>query len=125
VKTKKISDLTPEDFPALATVSTGDSVTLYYAGDSLPTTPGAVAGQCPEKVSMRQARLALLGAGLLPAVEAALNALPEPQKTQAAIVWEYSAEVQRHFGLVKDMAAVLGMTEEQLDDLFNAAAAIP
>jgi hypothetical protein len=71
---------------------------------------------------MRQARLALLGAGLLAGVEAAINALPSPQKEAARIQWEYSQEVQRHHGLVSSLAPTLGMTEAQIDSLFVEAA---
>lgn len=78
--------------------------------------------QVPPSVTMRQARLALLGAGKLAAVTAALNALPEPQKTAAMITWEYSGEVFRNNGLVPQMAASLGMTDAQIDALFIAAA---
>lgn len=73
---------------------------------------------------MRQARLALLGAGKLAAVEAAIEALPEPQKTAAKITWEYSQEVQRSNGLVPSMAAALGLTDAQIDALFVAAKAL-
>lgn len=76
----------------------------------------------PESVTMRQARLALLGAGKLAAVTAAINALAEPQKSAALITWEYSGEVQRNNGLVPQMAGALGMTEAQIDALFIAAA---
>lgn len=78
----------------------------------------------PEAVSMRQARLALLGAGLLSQVDAAIASLPSPQKEAAAIEWEYAQEVQRHNGLVPAMAQALGMTEAQLDDLFMQAATL-
>lgn len=77
------------------------------------------------KVTMRQARLALLGAGKLPAVNAAIAAMQGAQGEAARIEWEYSQEVQRDRGLVIQMGASLGMTEEQLDALFTAAAAIP
>lgn len=85
-----------------------------------PGTPSAV----PSAVTMRQARLALAGAGKLAAVESAIAALPEPQKTAAQIEWEYSNEVQRHNGFVSQLAPALGMTEEQLDALFIQAAAL-
>jgi len=78
----------------------------------------------PRSVTMRQARLALLGAGKLAAVEAAIAALPEPAKTAALIEWEYSNEVQRHNGFVSQLAPLLGMTEAQLDALFIQAAAL-
>lgn len=85
-----------------------------------PEPPPAV----PAAVTMRQARLALLGAGLLGAVESAINALPSPQKEAARIEWEYSQEVQRHNGFVSVLAPSLGLTEAQTDALFIAAAAL-
>lgn len=78
----------------------------------------------PAAVTMRQARLALLGAGLLDDVEAAIAALPSQQKEAARIEWEYSQEVQRHNGFVSVLAPALGMTDEQTDALFLAAAAL-
>ena len=78
----------------------------------------------PQSVTMRQARLALLSAGLLDGVEAAIAALPSPQKEAARIEWEYSQEVQRHNGFVSVLAPALGMTDGQTDALFLAAAAL-
>ena len=77
------------------------------------------------KVTMRQARLALLGAGKLPAVNAAIAAMQGAQGEAARIEWEYSQEVQRDRGLVSALGSQLGMTEQELDALFTAAAAIP
>jgi hypothetical protein len=82
------------------------------------------ASPVPSSVTMRQARLALLGAGKLAAVESAIAALPEPAKTAALIEWEYSNEVQRHNGFVSQLAPALGMTEAQLDALFVQAASL-
>lgn len=78
----------------------------------------------PQSVTMRQARLALLGAGLLPLVDAAIAAMTEPDRTAAQITWEFAATVDRGFGMVPQLAAALGMTETQIDDLFIAAAAL-
>lgn len=78
----------------------------------------------PASVTMRQARLALLGAGLLDDVETAIAALPSPQKEAAKIEWEYSQEVQRHNGFVSVLAPMLGMTAEQTDALFIGAATL-
>ena len=77
------------------------------------------------KVTMRQARLALLGAGKLPAVNAAIAAMQGAQGEAARIEWEYSQEVQRDRGLVTALGSQMGMTEKELDALFTAAAAIP
>lgn len=81
------------------------------------TLPQAV----PELVTMRQARRALLGAGLLSSVDAAIAALPEPQKSEAVIEWEYASEVWRNKVFVTTLAEGLGLTSAQLDDLFIAA----
>ena len=78
----------------------------------------------PSEVTMRQARLALLGAGKLAMVDAAIDALPEPQRSAARIEWEYSSAVQRHNGFVAALGPALGMTPEQIDALFVAAAAL-
>ncbi len=75
----------------------------------------------PPSVTMRQARLALLGAGLLDDIDAAINALPSPQKEAARIEWEYSQEVLRHNGFVSVLAPLLGLTEAQTDALFLVA----
>lgn len=75
----------------------------------------------PSSVTMRQARLTLLGAGLLASVDAAIASLPSPQKEAARIEWEYAAEVQRSSGLVPMMAAALGLDDAVLDALFIEA----
>ena len=63
----------------------------------------------PRAVTMRQARLALLGAGKLAAVDAAINGMAEPTKSAARIEWEYSGEVQRHNGFVAALGPALGL----------------
>ena len=87
----------------------------------LPDVPTPSVVQVPAAVTMRQARLALLGAGLLDDIDAAINALPSQQKEAARIEWEYSAEVQRHNGFVSVLAPLLGLTDAQTDALFVAA----
>jgi len=76
----------------------------------------------PQSVTMRQARLALHAAGLLTSVDAAIAAMDEPDKTAASITWEFAQTVDRGFGMAPQLAAALGMTETQIDDLFIAAA---
>lgn len=74
----------------------------------------------PKTVTMRQARLALLQSGLLDAVESAVTGAGKA----AQIEWEYSSEVHRDKALVKALTPALGLTEEQLDDLFALAASL-
>ena len=79
----------------------------------------------PSRVTMRQARLALLGVGLLDAVEPALAAIPDPvQRRAAEITWEYSAEVQRNNSLIAALGAGLGLNEQAIDQLFITAATL-
>jgi hypothetical protein len=74
-------------------------------------------------VTMRQARLALLGAGLLDDVDAAIAAIPdETQRRAAQIEWEYAAVVERNNVLVQQLAPAFGMTEQQVDEFFATAA---
>lgn len=76
-------------------------------------------------VTMRQARLALLGAGLLDDVNAAIAAIPDPTQRKAAeIEWEYAQTVDRDSSFTQQLAAGLGLTSEQLDALFTQAAAL-
>ena len=82
---------------------------------------GALSIPSPQVVTMRQARLALLGAGLLDDVDAAINSLPSPQKEAARIEWEYAAEVQRNSGLVLGLGEALGLDAAGLDALFVEA----
>jgi len=79
----------------------------------------------PNVVTMRQARLVLFGAGLLPQVEAAIDALTEPARTAARIEWDYSSEVHRNKPFVQALATAIGLTGAQLDALFIQAAALP
>lgn len=79
----------------------------------------------PRQVTMRQARLALLGAGLLDQVDAAIAAIPDPIHRKAAqIEWEYAQTVDRNSPFTQQLAAGLGITEEQKDALFTQAATL-
>lgn len=79
----------------------------------------------PAVVTMRQARLALLGAGLLDSVTAAIAAIPDTAQRRAAeIEWEYAQTVDRASPFTQQLAFGLGLTSEQLDSLFTQAAAL-
>lgn len=85
---------------------------------------GSVPAMVPQKVTMRQARLALHGAGLLAGVEAAIDEMQEPQRTAARIEWDYSSEVYRNKPFVLLLSQALGLTDTQLDGLFIAAVSL-
>ncbi len=78
----------------------------------------------PQAVTMRQARLALLGAGVLATVDAAIAAMPGMEGHAARIEWEYAHEIRRDSPLVAAMSGMLGLDEAALDQLFLAASGL-
>ena len=106
------------DDVTISIVDDAEHAALIAAREALQ--PKAV----PAEITMRQARLALLGAGKLAAVDTAINAMDEPAKSAAKIEWEYSNTVQRHNGFVTALGPALGLTDAQIDALFLAAQAL-
>ncbi|HET8689613.1 MAG TPA: hypothetical protein VFM18_23630 [Methanosarcina sp.] len=98
-----------------------DASLSEYVSD---TVPAPVVPTSVSQVTMRQARLSLLQAGKLRAVEDAIDALPEPDRTKALIEWDYSTTVERTSPLVKTLAPILGINDAALDDLFNTASTL-
>lgn len=79
----------------------------------------------PKSVTMRQCRIALLDAGLLDAVQSSIATMPGADGERARIDWEYALDVRRDWPLINALGSQLGLTEQQIDDLFIAAAAVP
>ena len=106
------------EFPADAVVPgmLWDGAVLSNPPPPEPDPPGV-----PHSVSMRQARLALLGAGLLDSVDAVVAQSPRAVQ----IEWEFATDVWRDRDLVASLGGALGLTDDQIDGLFIAAAAIP
>ena len=117
-----------------AFTDTGDG---YYQieladGEPLPAwaqglTPCAVQATSaalfvPQVVSRFQARAALHLAGLLETVEAMMAAPETP--ALAKLAWADAQEFKRTSPTVLSLAASLGLTEAQLDELFTTAAGI-
>lgn len=91
-----------------------------YDGSTF-TNPAPPPVPVPEAVTARQARLALLGAGKLDMVDVALAQLPGSQGRAARIEWEYATDIRRDSPMIAALAPALGLTSEQIDDLFRAA----
>lgn len=72
-------------------------------------------------LSMRQTRLALLNAGLLSKVENAIAGLSEPAKSQVEIEWQYAKDVYRNDDWLIALAGELGLSDQEIDDMFYAA----
>lgn len=92
--------------------------------DGVAFTAPPVAVDVPVAVSMRQARLALLQAGLLATVNSAIVGMTGVEGEAARIEWEYATEVRRDSPLVAALAPVLAMTDAQIDALFVTAAGL-
>ncbi len=114
----------PEDSPAW--------IGWGYANDkfSYPLPP---LRPVPEFVTIRQATLALLYAGLLDDVEAAFVAAIEAAEPNsqalidaraAQVEWKTSSFVYRYKSLVVVMSGTLGLGDAQLDNLFRFASTI-
>jgi hypothetical protein len=99
----------------------------YQAVEPPPEVPPVEVEGVPQEVTMRQAQLALLGAGLLDTVEAAIAQMLASGTVEgkaAHITWTKSATVRRDNTLIATMQAQLGLTSEQVDNLFVTAAGL-
>lgn len=91
-----------------------DMAALQAVAEGLMNTPAV-----PAAVSKAQAQMALLNAGLLDQLEAAIAAHPY----RPVRIWYEGANVwERAHPYVSTLAPELGLTEEQIDALFIAAA---
>ena len=87
-----------------------------------PTAPPAVI--VPQRITARQAQLALLDAGLLEDVDAVIEALPANVRAHVRIEWGRAIHVERGSQVTQMVATALGLTAAQVDDLFVAAAGL-
>jgi hypothetical protein len=101
-------------------VETGERLERDLTVEEIATLP-AVVNTPPTIVTMRQARLALLQAGLLAQVNTTIANMPGAAGDAARIEWEFSGTVERNRPLVQSLIGALGLTNTQLDDLFRLA----
>lgn len=86
-----------------------------------PLTPDPV----PQTITRAQGRLALYHAGLWPAVQSFVAAITNADEAfEADAALNHTTDWQRTSPFLNRAAAVLGLTDEQLDDLFREAAQI-
>lgn len=92
---------------------------LVTLADVLPEHAAAIrAESIPKEVDMTQARLALFDLGLLDDVEAYIDTnFTEREK----IFWRTKRTIRRDNELVEKTRVGLGLTQEQMDNLFIAA----
>lgn len=78
----------------------------------------------PEEITMRQARLALLGASLLEAAEGLIRTMDGAAGEVARIEWSYAQSVRRDWELVDYLGKELGLSQVEVDNLFIQAAGL-
>lgn len=106
---------------------TNDLAAMTAARDAalaaVPPTPAAdTIDGVPQVVTNYQARAALIGVGLFEQVDSAVKA--QGPATAAYQAWEYANQVYRTSDLIVGLGQALGLTSEQIDALFVAAARI-
>lgn len=92
--------------------------TLSTNEADFPPPPASPPAPVPATVSPRQFRQALNAAGLRASVEAAVASADIDTQDW----WEYATSIDRDNGPLNAAATALGVSSEQLDDLFRAAA---
>ena len=101
-------------------VTTTNVVTVQNQKDA-KTAADLLAKRQKLVVTMRQARLALAQENKIQLVEDAIALIPEPDKTSISIEWEYASTVERLSPWIDIMASALGMTDVEMDALFELA----
>lgn len=110
-----VSDVTPSITQMLAKGSTQAQVDAA-AATFFAANPGPV----PQSVSAFQAKAALLNAGLMTQVTTAVNAA----SPLVQLAWAQAATFDRGDSTIATLAAALGLTSAQVNDLFRQAAQI-
>lgn len=115
----------PEDYSADAYEYVEDATQAPYAWYRRKTgeeIEAALRARIPQSVTRFQARAALHLAGHLEAVEALMAHGDTPML--ARLAWVDAQEFRRQSPTVLAMAQALGLTDDQLDELFTSAAQI-
>lgn len=89
---------------------------VWLSEGNTPTPADPIVIPVPTTISMAQAQLALLAAGHLDVVEAAMGSMPR----ESQIIWRKANTVQRGDPLVAQMAPLLGLDAAGVDALFLA-----
>lgn len=84
----------------------------------------AAAAYVPPSASKRAARMALIQAGKFALVQPAIDAITDPsQRAMAQVAWDDSLTYRRDDPYLAMIAAAIGLTDADLDNLFRAAVA--
>lgn len=78
----------------------------------------------PMEVALWKLRFVLAQMQLEQSVTDSIATLPEPQRTAATYIWNFGTAVDRYSSTVLFIQGVLGLDEEEADDLFIEANSI-
>ncbi|MDX0487693.1 hypothetical protein GOC53_28465 [Sinorhizobium medicae] len=97
-----------------------------HAYEPPPTATDEEIREAMPRLTARQLRLGLLKNGFTQAnVEAVLNAMPAGADKEAALIeWEYATEYKRTHPLIAMVGAALGLSDDQIDAMWAAAASL-
>lgn len=96
----------------------------FYDGATQQEIEEANRPTVPFEVALWRIRVILKVMGLEATIEAALEQLPEPTKTGAKYIWQFGTVIERESQTVLMLQQVLGMNDQQLDEMFIQADAI-
>lgn len=102
--------------------SLDDCAGMEWSDEPRPVPEWMQSPQKPTRVRNAAARIAMGRAGLLKGVLAHIKKLPEDH--EARIMWEYEPDFLRDNPTLLALAKELGISDEQLDELFLAASQI-
>ena len=102
-----------------------DDATEQAWAEKLEAYAAPLVTKTVETVSARQLRQAIVLSGMTMAqVDGILDSLPEPRRALALISWEYSTEFIRHTDLVDFVGLSVGLSSDQIDDIWLLAASL-
>lgn len=98
--------------------TTGERTEREFTAEEIAEMEDGI-NSVPDSLTPRQMRLALIGHGItLTDVEAVINGLEEPLHTYAKVNWEYATAFERGNELLNSMAPYLGLSSDDLDQIF-------
>ena len=97
--------------PDLREITEEEATDIRNAGIVIPK---------PTVLTRKQAKSILFIKGLLSHVQPAISAIPDPfQKGMAQIAWDDATEFKRNDPILMALSGMLGLSDTQLDELFQ------
>jgi hypothetical protein len=88
------------------------------------TEEESIQANTPLDVALWKLRFVLSQMNLEQSVSAALETLPEPQKTAANYIWNYGNSIDRHSATIGFLQSYLGLSDTEVNQIFIQANSI-